>query len=340
MEFFHRHPIMVLIVAGTLAVVGVGVLVGFAGVGNVVHAVRTVDLSWLGYAAALQAVSYLGYTVAYQATGRLHGGARLSPWTALKLVAAGFGAFAVGGGFAIDHRALVAVEKTRRMATVRVLGLGVLEYAVLAPAAAIAAAVLVLVGPHERYYLTIPWLIGVPVGFAAAVWISRPVHQEWLRRRHGRVREWLADILAGIAVLRRLAQHPVAYAGAFLGCAVYWAGDIGCLYACLRAFGHAMDVQELIVAYATGYALTRRSLPLAGAGVTELLLPYALYLFGLSLAPAIVAVAAYRLFNFGLPMLPALAARPTVERMRHGAPPRVGRLGAWLRRRTASAATP
>jgi uncharacterized membrane protein YbhN (UPF0104 family) len=69
----------------------------------------------------------------------------------------------------------------------------------------------------------------------------------------------------------------------------------------------------VIVAYATGYAATRRSLPLAGAGVTEVLMTYALYWVRQPLAPALAAVVAYRAFNFLLAAAPALIAHRHVE---------------------------
>ena len=55
----------------------------------------------------------------------------------------------------------------------------------------------------------------------------------------------------------------------------------------------------LIIGYAAGYALTRRTLPLAGAGVVEALLPFALVWVGADLAPAVLAVFVYRFFNPG-----------------------------------------
>ena len=56
---------------------------------------------------------------------------------------------------------------------------------------------------------------------------------------------------------------------------------------------------------ATGYALTRRTLPLGGAGAVDALLPFALSWCGISLAAAVLAVFTYRVFNLWLPILPA-----------------------------------
>src|SRR5262249_8615445 len=65
------------------------------------------------------------------------------------------------------------------------------------------------------------------------------------------------------------------------------------------------SVAAVVVGYATGYALTRRTLPLAGAGAVEALLPFALVWVGYGLAPAVLAVFAYRVFNLWLPLGPA-----------------------------------
>jgi uncharacterized membrane protein YbhN (UPF0104 family) len=114
-----------------------------------------------------------------------------------------------------------------------------------------------------------------------------------------------------VALLRRLAQqlrdHGLA-AGA--GMALYWIADIACLWGCLRAvLGHWPPVAALLIGYATGYALTRRTLPFAGAGAVETLLPFALYWVKIPLAPAVLAVLAYRIFNLWIPLVPALAGR-------------------------------
>jgi uncharacterized membrane protein YbhN (UPF0104 family) len=72
----------------------------------------------------------------------------------------------------------------------------------------------------------------------------------------------------------------------------------------------------VIVGYATGYALTRRTLPLAGAGVVEALLPFALSWMSYPLAAAVVAVGAYRVVNLWLPLVPALAGLRAERRAR------------------------
>jgi hypothetical protein len=74
-----------------------------------------------------------------------------------------------------------------------------------------------------------------------------------------------------------------------------------------------------VIGYATGYALTRRTLPLGGAGSVEALVPFALAWAGVALAPAVLAVAVYRIFNLWLPLLPAAIGLRHLRRWRDAA---------------------
>jgi uncharacterized membrane protein YbhN (UPF0104 family) len=102
---------------------------------------------------------------------------------------------------------------------------------------------------------------------------------------------------------------------AFLGMALYWAADIAVLWACLAVFsGQQPGVAVIVLGYASGYALTRRALPLAGAGAVEVMLPFALHWMGIPLATAVVSVFAYRIFNLWLPLIPAAAGLFALKR--------------------------
>jgi uncharacterized membrane protein YbhN (UPF0104 family) len=243
----------------------------------------------------------------------VHGHVPLTLPLATRIVAAGFGPFHVAGGFGIDKQALHGLHEDERSARVRVLGLGILEWALLAPTTCIVSIVLLAQGADVLPSLLWPWAVAVPVGLGFALWASAPSRRERLARIGGRRRAWLADLLDGVGVLHELLAHPIRYWGAWLGTALYWIADITAFYAALRTFGLHLDVEKLILAYATGYAATRRSLPLAGAGVTEVLMSYALYWVRQPLAPALAAVVAYRAFNFLLAAMPALLARRHVE---------------------------
>src|SRR5438094_9784454 len=110
---------------------------------------------------------------------------------------------------------------------------------------------------------------------------------------------------------------PRRHGAGVVGVSLYWFGDIACLWAALQMFNTKVSTPALILAYATGYVVTRRSLPAGGAGIVEVLMTFALVWVGLPLAPALLGVCVYRLFNFWLPILPALVVLPSLSRLRH-----------------------
>jgi uncharacterized membrane protein YbhN (UPF0104 family) len=286
------------IALGTLFAVG-----WYSGFGHIWARIHAVQPIWFLVALGAEAVAYVGYVLSYREVSRVEKGPDMPVRDALAAVSAGFGAFVAQGGFAVDLHAFRDTGISDREARVRVLGLGALEYALLAPATCIAAITLLIMGVAKPApALTLPWAIAVPIGFAAAIWAVG--HRA---RFHGKTgwREHLAQGLDSIYVLRCLVcrrQHLAAP----IGTAVYWFGDIVCLWACLQAFTHGTpDVGIILIGYATGYALTRRTLPFGGAGAVELLLPLAMWGTGISLSAAVLAVFTYRVFNFWLPLVPA-----------------------------------
>ncbi len=192
------------------------------------------------------------------------------------------------------------------------LGLGVLEYAVVAPVTCAASIYLIVRhGGVPSLSLTLPWAIGVPVGFVVATVAF--LHRDWFRHG-GRIKRALCHALDGVGVVVKLAVRPVKHGSAFVGMALYWIGDIFCLWAALHAFTAGTPRASLLVlGYASGYALTRRTLPLAGAGVVEVLLPFTLAWVGIGLAPAILAVSVYRIMNLWIPLIPATLGLRTLR---------------------------
>jgi uncharacterized membrane protein YbhN (UPF0104 family) len=311
MDFAHRHPKRVLL--GALAVAtGTAILIAaHLGYSGVVNRFQAVQPAWLAVALGGQVAAFAGYALAYGRIITALGGPRVDAGLLVRLVATGFGAFALGGGFAIDYRALCSLEGDERAATVRVLALGALEYVVLAPAASVAAAVMLIDGSEVSGTVLWPWVVAVPAGFALGFWVAaRGEHMA--ERRRGKLWRILADALAGINLIRRMAAEPARFAPAAAGITIYWAGELVSLWGAVQVFGAALAFGPLLIGLATGYALTRRSMPLAGAGITELLLTLALVWIGLDLATALASVIVYRLFSFVLPMLPGLWARREV----------------------------
>jgi uncharacterized membrane protein YbhN (UPF0104 family) len=266
---------------------------------------------WLALMFGARFAAYAGYTLAHGST--LAGKAGMPLDTRMKLVAFGSSATSLGGGFALDRRALERAGATPREATVRVMSLGALELATLAPVAWVCA-LIVLDAPHVQAAVTIPWAIGVPVGgllAALAVWRVNPrslVHKGPLARA-------AALAIEALALLPRQLRHPIRSGAGSLGMGLYWAAEIVSLWAALRAFGVHPGIAVTTLGYATGHVLTPRSAPLSGAGVTELLLPLSLNWLGVPLAGAVPAVFAYRAGLLVLSIPPALLARADVQRL-------------------------
>jgi uncharacterized membrane protein YbhN (UPF0104 family) len=300
---------------------GAVLLVGAtAGYGHLVDALSDVRPAWVVLAALLQIVAVAAYAIAFHWAVGVDGGPRLSWRSTFSIVLTGFGAHAPAGGFGVDQQALRKVTDRRR-AMHRVLGLGALEYAILAPAATICAVVMLL--DHDRVDggLLWPWILCVPIGFGIGLWLSRPGNDTRLRRGPLWLRMWVDHGLEGVRTLHRLVSCGDERTAAYAAIAAYWAADIASLYAALRAVGVQLDAPSVILAYATGYAATRRTLPLGGAGVTEVLMTYALHWVGAPLAPALAGVVVYRAFNLVAPAVPALLAhRHAVSRVRTLAP--------------------
>jgi uncharacterized membrane protein YbhN (UPF0104 family) len=292
------------------ALLGVAWAAGFSRIWRLLHHPGWL---WLGLALCAEAVAYLGYTLAYREVVRAERGPDLDVPKAAALVATGFGVFLQGGGFALDKEALQRAGLPVKEARRRVLGLGALEYAVLAPLTVGAAALVVIRGLPVSGSLTLPWIVALPVGASLAL---TAVH---LRRRiegDSPIRKHFGHGVRAIELVLRMARTPRRHGLAFPSMALYWAADIFCLWATLHAFEAATPpVSQLIVGYSTGYAITRRALPLGGAGVVEAFLPFALGWVKIALAPAVLAVVAYRAINLWLPMLAALAGLPSLRRL-------------------------
>lgn len=307
------RPLFVAALATGIAAIAVLVIARVTGADAVGRAFSDVDPAWIALIAGAELLAYPAYILAYRALAQVHGHPALALPLVARVVVAGFGPFTMGGGFGIDKQALHALHEDEHSARVRVVALGVLEWAVLAPTTAIVAIILLATGANILPSLLWPWAVAVPLGLGAALWASSPRHIGRWSHFKGRGGRMLADILEGVAALHTLIREPRRFAGAWIGTALYWAADILAFYGGLRTFGLDPGAGKVIIAYSTGYAATRRSLPLGGAGITEVLMTYSLYWVRLPLAPALGAVVAYRAFNFLLAATPGLIAHRQLQ---------------------------
>jgi hypothetical protein len=96
---------------------------------------------------------------------------------------------------------------------------------------------------------------------------------------------------------------------------LFWVADAFATWAGLAMFGFQMNAAALFVGFATGMVFTRRTGPLAGAGILALVMPLTIWYSGAPFAVAIVGVFAYRFLALWLPMPVTLAVLPTLRAM-------------------------
>ena len=311
-----------LVVPAVLALGATAGLAEIAGAERIDRAARHLHPAWLILCLGGELLAYAGYVLMVRDTARVDNGPTLSFGRSLQTVIGGFGVFAAtrtSGGFAVDYWALRSAGEDRDGAVARVLALGALEYAVLAPAALCSAIAILVSGEDVPLTLTLPWLLVIP-GALVAIWLTSPKRAARYSKARGggRVRQGFAHAVAGLSILRSMFVAPPREHGlGLLGTAAYWAGDIACLWGALQFFGNPkLSIPALIIGYATGYVLTRRSLPAGGAGLVEIALTFSLTWVGFPFVRALLGVVVYRLFNLWLPILPALAVLPQVNELR------------------------
>jgi hypothetical protein len=305
------------VAAGT----GLAYLAGFSRVQAVLSAFHW---GWLLALAAALLVSFGGYYGAYQGIFRVERGPTLARGQMYAVVAAGFGGFLAHGGGVLDEYALRAAGADERDAKARAAGLAGMEHGVLAIGGCGCAIAVLAAGflrPAPGY--TLPWAI-IPVpGFLIAFWLAERTRDRFAGRAGWR--RFVGTFLESIHLVRVLFAHPLRWGWAVLGMALFWAADAFAAWAGLAAFGVAMNPASLFVGFATGMVFTRRTGPLAGAGILALVLPLTFWVSGAPFAAAIVGVFVYRIMALWLPMPGSVAVLATLREMGKPAPPAAGK---------------
>ncbi len=312
-HYLHRRRALVtalalMLVAELCATIGIAYVAGFPEM-----RATFIRFSWpwlLALAGALL-VSYTGYYYAYRGVYVVEGGNSLTARYMHAVVTGAFGGFFAHGGGTVDEYAVEATGATKRDAQVRAAALTGFEQGVLALGACAAAIVALATGSSRAPSdVTVPWAVAPIPGFALAFWLAER-YRHRLRERPG-WRRGMGVFLDSIHLVRELFRKPHRHTSAPLAMAVFWSADAFALWAAMAAFGVRMNALALIVAYATGMVFTRRTAPLAGAGILMLVLPVTLWHCGAPLATAVAGVFVYRVltqwgpFPFSLVGLPAL----------------------------------
>jgi uncharacterized membrane protein YbhN (UPF0104 family) len=310
-----RRLLAAIIVVATLLEIAAGAgLAYMAGFGRMRAVVAGFDPGWLAWLAAAMVVSFIGYYCGYQGIFRVEGGPVLPLRQMHAVVAASFGGFLAHGGGALDQYALEAAGADEDDARARATSLSGMEQGVLAIggcAAAIAVLVSGLSRPNPSY--TLPWAI-VPIpGMLIAFWLA----ERYRHRFTGKTgwRRAVCRFLHSIHIIRVLFTHPLRWGWTVTGMALFWAADAAAAWAGLAAFGYHMNVAALFVGFTTGMVFSRRTGPLAGAGVLAVLLPFTLWVSGAPFAVAVAGVFTYRVLAMWLPVPMSIAVVPTLRAM-------------------------
>ena len=301
-----RHPFVASLAAVSVTIVTTLAIGEVAGLHQLGRAFGHLRPEWLIGCVLAQMVSLAAYVVAYRGVVAQAAGRRPTRHVGVGLVLSGFTAFAVSGGFGFDRRVLEQLGLDGRSALRAVLELGGLEFISLVWIAFAVSISALAADPSLPQSLSLPWLIAVPIGTAIAVVISRIKGPGDVSPDH---RMPLAALSLGLHDVLGLTRHPRRAPAAWSGILVYWVTDMATLYAATRTFGLHPPWESLVLAYATAYLFSRRTLPLGGAGFIQVLLTLSLYWVHEPLAPSLAAVILYRGVSMGLAALPALAMR-------------------------------
>ena len=310
-----------LAVAATVVVV---VLIGQAAhFADLLTRLRAARPGWLVVCAVGEALAYTGFVASYQAMAELDGGPHLPYLTVVRVVGLSFGAFSVAtaiGGLSVDFWALREAGEPPKLASARVIALETMRWAVLSIATCVAATV-VLVGAgggHVPWEVPVAWLVITPACFAGGLWISGPRRRaRFMRSTERRMLTALGVAVRALVLVRTLVHAPVRLvARAVGGAALFWAGELLCAWAALRAFGVTVGIAPLVLGYTTGYVSMGLPLPAGGSGSVDAAMTAGFVLAGAPLSGALLGAIAFRLFSFWLPAVWALLSLATLRGLR------------------------
>jgi uncharacterized protein (TIRG00374 family) len=296
------------------------------GIGDALGRADDATWYWLVAAAAFNAVSFLSYTALFRGVlgGRDDNDVvrrRLDLRASYQITMAGFVATVLfsaagAGGVALTYWALRRAGMERRRAACRMVAFMVLLYSMYAGALILFGVLLrtgVLPGEHPAGGTIVPAAAAAVLLVFAALMALVPQDVERRMRdlatrggRWGRIAGGLAKIPATLASGVRTAiaylRHPRRQAGAILGAIGWWAGNIGVLWGCFKAFGVAVPFGVLVQGYFLGMVANLAPSPAGGVGTVDAGMIGAFALFGLPLEEVIPAILFFRVIGFWLPI--------------------------------------
>ena len=249
---------------------------------------------WVLAAVGGLAVSLSCYYFGYRGVYEAEGGPCLGRRRMRAVVTAAFSGFLVLGGSKVDRYVLRAAGVDESDVRVRSVGLSGFEMGVLSLVGTGAAVDVLVAGPGRiPASVTWPWALAPLPGFVLAFWLAgRFRERPRLRKVLG---GWVGSSLDAVYLIRALFRRPHLHGAGLAGMTGFWIAEMFAGWAGLAAFGYRMNVGSFILGFATGMVITRRTGPLAGAGLLEIALPLSLWYCGAPLAPAVAGTLLYRL---------------------------------------------
>ena len=263
-----------------------------------------------GYVAMFRGVfvragSRIGWAASYQIT--------MAGLAASRLFAAG-GA----GGLVLTAWALRRSGMRKRTVADKTIAFLVLTYLPYAVAVVVCGFGLHwgLLGGEDPFSLTfVPAVVGVVLlAIALAIAFIPTDLQRRLRPfagrggRLGRLAQQLAAVpAASSAGVRDALEHLRTRDPALLGAVLFWAFQIGVLWAAFHAFGDSPPIAVLVQGFFVGMLGNLLPMP-GGVGGVEGGMIGAFAAFGVDSGLAVVSVLVYRAFTFWLPLLPGVVA--------------------------------
>jgi uncharacterized membrane protein YbhN (UPF0104 family) len=300
-----RPRALVTLVASVAAVYLLAGELAQASIGSLL---KSADWRWCLVALALSAVTYVGATLSLsgyvaQRLGFLR--------TTLVQLAGSFVTLvtpAAVGGVALNIRFLQRRKVPPPVAVASVAVSQVVAFVlhilmILAFAAAAGAGTSQPIRPPTWAYFVVAGLLAL-----AAVALALPVGRRLVRARLSPTFRQVVPRLVEIA------QHPRRLTQALGGALLLSIAYIGCLAACLEAFGHTAPFAKIAVVYLTGSALGSIIPTPGGLGAVETALTVGLTAAGVPSGVAVSAVLLFRLLTFWLPVPFGWAALNLLQR--------------------------
>ena len=307
-----------------------------AGLDDTWHRLETGSPYWLILSLVFGVGMFAGYVATFRGVFARADVARRLDWRAsYQITMAGLAAsriFAAGGagGLVLTAWALRRSGMSKRVVADKTLTFLILTYMPYMAALIVCGLGLrvgIFPGPAPFGLTVVPAIIAViltAIGIATVLVPTDLQHRlEDFAQGHGALGRWAqrlshvpASASAGMRVALRHLRHPDPALG---GAVLFWAAQVGVLWASFRAFGDAPPLAVLTQAFFVGMFGNLLPMP-GGVGGVEGGMIAALAAFEVDAGQAVVAVLLFRAITFWLPMIPGVIAyfqlRRTVDRWR------------------------